>query len=161
MTRAERAEVQRAQDSRPPLALLELHLVQRVARGEPFLTHRLARGSLAQIPPALLLLCPQCWGLKNEPPDGAGEEQVVLADSNVHLPLLQRAKRSKESMWGRASHFPLPPRPVTSPPSCRHSELQPIVENNTTMQQLQMAPFTSHCTKLKAWLPSLSIISLI
>ena len=31
-------------------------------------------------------------GLKNTPPDGAGEEQVVFTDSNVHLPLLHRRK---------------------------------------------------------------------
>lgn len=31
-------------------------------------------------------------GLKNTPPDGAREEQVVFTDSNVHLPLLQRGK---------------------------------------------------------------------
>lgn len=59
--------------------------------------------------------------LNNAPPDRAGEEQVVFADPNIHLPLLQRGKASTVNV---SKSLPLPTHPL--PPSCRHDKCQPL-----------------------------------
>lgn len=104
-------------------------------------------------PPSLLLLLPRVWGL-NTPPDGAGEEQVVFADSDVHLPLLRRGK--VPTVTAGESLAPPAPRCGRTPPL-------PAPQHRAAAQHPLVAAFTWCCPKVKArpLSPPRSLISMV